>query len=154
MKATENTESTEKDPLSHAVIGAALEVHRLLGPGLLESIYEEALCHEFRLRGLEFERQKPVDVIYKDVVIKGQRLDLIIERALIVEIKCVSTLPEVALAQVLSYLRATGLRKANVFLCELCVLCGFMIRRSMRVAVRRHLLLQWLCGNGRRSAGG
>jgi GxxExxY protein len=76
MKATENTESTEKDQLSHAVIGAALEVHRLLGPGLLESIYEEALCHELRLRGLGFERQKAVDVVYKDVVIKGQRLDL------------------------------------------------------------------------------
>ena len=70
------------------------------------------LCHEFRLRGLEFERQKPVDVIYKDIVIKGQRLDLIVERVLIVEIKCVSNLPEVAMAQVLSYLRATGLRKA------------------------------------------
>ena len=112
MKATEITESTEKDSLTHAVIGAALEVHRLLGPGLLESIYEEALCHELRLRGLAFERQKAVDVKYKDIIIKGQRLDLIVEKVLIVEIKSVSTLPDVATAQTLSYLRATGSRRA------------------------------------------
>jgi GxxExxY protein len=79
---------------------------------LLESIYEEALCHELGLRGLGFERQKPVDVIYKDIIIKGQRLDLLVEHALIVEIKSVGALPEVAMAQTLSYLRATGLKKA------------------------------------------
>ena len=112
MNATEDTENTEKDVLTHAVIGAAIEVHRLLGPGLLESIYAEALCHEFGLRGIRFERQKPVDVIYKDIVIKGQRLDLLVEGALIVEIKSLSTLPDVAMAQVLSYLHATGLKRA------------------------------------------
>ncbi len=98
--------------MTHAVIGAAIEVHRLLGPGLLESIYEEALCHEFTLRGIRFERQKPVDVVYKEIVIKGQRLDLLVEDSLIVEIKSLSTLPEVAMAQVLSYLHATGLKRA------------------------------------------
>ena len=87
-------------------------MHRILGLGLLESIYEEALCHELGLRGTRFERQKPVDVVYKDVVIKGQRLDLLVEGVLIVEIKSVSTLPEVALAQVLSYLRAACLKRA------------------------------------------
>jgi len=134
MKATENTEGTEnrmegqigfsssvpsmssvaidRDALTHAVIGAAIEVHRLLGPGLLESIYEEALCHEFGLRGLLFERQKPVDVIYKDIVITGQRLDLLVEGVLVVEIKSVIKLPDVAMAQTLSYLRATGLKRA------------------------------------------
>jgi GxxExxY protein len=112
MKATEATESTEKDPLTYAVIGAAMEVHRIIGPGLLESIYEEALCHELALRGLRCERQKAVEVIYKDIVIKGQRLDLLVEGALVVEIKSVSTMPEVALAQTLSYLRTTGLKRA------------------------------------------
>lgn len=115
MKATENTEDTERvegDALTHAVIGAAIEVHRVLGPGLLESIYEEALCHELTLRGIKFERQKAVDVRYKGIAIKGQRLDLIVEDALIVEIKSLGTLPAVAMAQVLSYLRATGLKRA------------------------------------------
>jgi GxxExxY protein len=61
--ATENTESTERDELTHAVIGAAIEVHRLLGPGLLESSYEEALCHEMSLRAIGFVRQQAVNVV-------------------------------------------------------------------------------------------
>jgi GxxExxY protein len=109
---TEGTEGTENGALTHAVIGAAIEVHRELGPGLLESIYEEALSHELALRGICFERQKQVDVAYKDLVIKGQRLDLLVEGVLVVEIKSVSKLPDVALAQTLSYLRATGLKRA------------------------------------------
>jgi len=102
----------EQDELTHAVIGAAIEVHRVLGPGLLESIYEEALAHEFGLRGITFERQKAVDVFYKGIIIKGQRLDFLVAGSLVLEIKSLGTLPEVALAQVLSYLRATGLRRA------------------------------------------
>ncbi len=112
MKATESTENTQQDTLTYAVIGAAIEMHRVLGTGLLESIYEEALCHELGLRGLRVERPKPVDVIYEDLAIKGQRLDLLVEDVLVVEIKSVSKLPEVAMAQALSYLRATGLRRA------------------------------------------
>ena len=60
----------ERDPVTEAIIGAAIEVHRILGPGLLESVYEEALCHEMALRGIRFERQKEVDVVYKDIAIK------------------------------------------------------------------------------------
>lgn len=115
MKTTEITESTEKveaDTLTHAVIGAAIEVHRLLGPGLLESIYEEALCHELTLRAIRFERQKAVEVRYKGITIKGQRLDLLVEDALIVEIKSLGSLPAVSKAQVISYLHATGLKRA------------------------------------------
>jgi GxxExxY protein len=112
MNATENTGSTENDALTHTVIGAAIEVHRILGPGLLESIYEVALSHELALRRIRFERQKPVDVIYKNIVIQGQRLDLLVEEVLVVEIKGVSKLPDVAMAQTLSYLRATGLKRA------------------------------------------
>ena len=113
--ATESTENTEKfmtDQLTEKIIGAAIEVHRLLGPGLLESIYEEAICHELTLRGIEFERQVEVDVIYKDYVIKGQRLDILVEREVVVELKSVSRLPEVAKAQTLSYLKATRLKRA------------------------------------------
>ena len=102
----------KRDELTEKVLGAAIEVHRTLGPGLLESIYEEALCHEFSLRGIPFERQVPVDVVYKGKIIRGQRLDLLVEEKVVVEIKSVAKLPDVAIAQVLSYLRATGLKRA------------------------------------------
>ena len=101
-----------RDELTEKIIGAAIEVHRALGPGLLESIYEEALCYEFTLQNIHFERQVSVDVIYKGHVIHGQRLDLLVEKAVVVEIKSVQKLPDVATAQVLSYLKATGLRRA------------------------------------------
>ena len=100
------------DELTEKVIGAAIEVHRFLGPGLLESIYEAALCHELQLRGIEFERQVEVNVVYKDHVIKGQRIDILIKKEVIVELKSVAKLPEVAKAQALSYLKATGLKRA------------------------------------------
>ena len=100
------------DELTERTIGAAIEVHRLLGPGLLESIYEKALCHELGLRGIEFERQVEVDVVYKGHIIKGQRIDVLVEQEAIVELKSVSRLPDVAKAQTLSYLKATGLKRA------------------------------------------
>ena len=102
------------DALTHAIIGAAIEVHRVLGPGLLESIYEEALCLELSQRGIKFQRQVPVDVWYKDQVIKGQRLDLLVNDEVVVELKSVSATPEYVTAQVLSYLKATGLKRALV----------------------------------------
>jgi GxxExxY protein len=102
----------EDDPLTRRIISAALEVHSLLGPGLLETIYEEALCHELELRGIAFERQVPVHVTYKGRTIAGQVLDLLVENEVVVELKAVRKLPEVATAQTLSYLRATGMRRA------------------------------------------
>jgi GxxExxY protein len=99
------------DLLTEKIIGAAIEVHRLLGPGLLEAVDEEALCVESRLRDIVVERQKEVDVIYKGHTIKGQRIDLPVEGEVIVESKSLSTLPEVVTAQVLSYLKATGTRR-------------------------------------------
>lgn len=102
----------QRDPLTEAIIGAAIEVHRILGPGLLESVYEAALCHEFELRGIAYKRQVPVDVRYREFVIRGQRIDLVVEGSVVVELKSVSKLPDVATAQVLSYLRATELRRA------------------------------------------
>ena len=100
------------DELTKQIIGAAIEVHRILGPGLLESIYEEALCHELQLRGIIAERQVEVDVIYKGIVIKGQKLDMLVSKEVVVELKAVSKLPDVATAQTLSYLKATGLKRA------------------------------------------
>ena len=99
------------DELTEQVIGAAIEVHRILGPGLLESIYEEALCREFELRSIPFKRQVAVDVEYKDRRIQGQKLDLLAFDQIVIEIKSVRLLPEVAVAQVLSYLKATGLKR-------------------------------------------
>lgn len=104
----------ENDILTQKIIGAAIEVHRTLGPGLLESIYEEALCHEFELRGIVFRRQVEIDVVYKDKVIKGQRIDILVENEVIVEIKSLSRLPEVSTAQILSYLKATGLKRGLI----------------------------------------
>ena len=100
------------DKLTEEIIGAAIEVHRILGPGLLESIYEEALCHELSLRGINYDRQIEVDVIYKGHVIKGQKLDLLVEKEVVVELKSVRHLPEISTAQTLSYLKATGLKRA------------------------------------------
>ncbi len=100
------------DELTERIIGAAIEVHRVLGPGLLESVYEEALCVELRLRDISFQRQVEVGVNYKGHVIKGQRIDLLVNAEVIVELKAVSHLPEVATAQALSYLKATGLKRA------------------------------------------
>ena len=106
---SQSTQSSEGS-LSESVIAAAIEVHRTLGPGLLESIYEEALAHELGLREIDFERQKEIDVVYKGKTIKGQRLDLVVEKRLVVEIKSVRRMDEVFVAQVLSYLKSTGLK--------------------------------------------
>jgi len=100
----------EDEELAHTTIGAAIEVHRLLGPGFLESIYERALCDELALRGVAFERQKELTVRYKDLDIPGQRLDLLVGRRVITDLKTVETLAPIHQAQVLSYLKTTGLR--------------------------------------------
>jgi GxxExxY protein len=100
------------DDLTARIIGAAIEVHRALGPGLLESIYEEALCYEFELQQIPFKRQVAVDIAYKKRLIQGQKLDLLVFDEIVVEIKSVRKLPEVAVAQTLSYLKAAGLKRA------------------------------------------
>lgn len=102
------------DAITEAIIGAAIEVHKILGPGLLEAIYEEALCHELALRGVSHQRQVVVDVLYKECVIHGQRIDLLVQEEVIVEIKSLRVIPEVVTSQVLSYLKATGLKRALV----------------------------------------
>ncbi len=99
------------DPLTEQIIAAAIEVHRILGPGLLESICEEAFCYELLLKNMFIERQKEVDVIYKGKIIKGQRLDLVVNKEVVVEIKSIRKLDEVFTAQLLSYLKSTGLKR-------------------------------------------
>lgn len=102
----------ETDPLTGQIIAAAIEVHRILGSGLLESVCEEALCYEMELRGMNIERQKEVDVVYKGgKVIKGQRLDLVVNSEVIVEIKSVRRLEDIFTAQLLSYLKSTALKR-------------------------------------------
>jgi GxxExxY protein len=92
------------------VIGAAIEVHRHLGPGFLERIYQEALCREFHTRRIPFERECSVAVNYKGLSIVGQRVDLIAARSVIVELKAVTRIDVVHESKVISYLRTTGLR--------------------------------------------
>jgi len=104
----------ESDPLTGRIIGSAIEVHRIIGPGLIESIYENALCHELSLRGMSYEQQIETDVFYKGKVIKGQRIDLIIESEIVIEVKSVSRVHEVVFAQILSYLKVTGLKRGLI----------------------------------------
>jgi len=107
-----DTEARSKllyEELTEKIIGAAIEVHRALGPGLLESAYEECLCREPNLRGLAFQRQVPLPVEYKGVNLDcGYRLDLIIQDDVIVELKCVERVLPVHEAQLLTYLKLTG----------------------------------------------
>ena len=98
------------DTLAYAVIGAAIEVHRNLGPGYLESVYEEALGIEFGLLGIRFARQVSVSVSYKGRPVGEGRLDYLVGECLIVELKAVEALAPIHKAQVISYLRTTGFR--------------------------------------------
>ncbi len=100
------------DHLARDVIGAAIEVHRSLGPGFLESVYEEALCVELRLRGIPFARQVVIAVGYKGQAVGESRLDLLVGGSLVVELKTVEALLPIHSAQVLSYLKATSDRLA------------------------------------------
>lgn len=96
------------EALTRRIIGAAIEVHRTLGPGFLESIYRNALSRELQSKGLSFESEKEVPVTYKTIVVGRHRLDLFIERRVIVELKAVSGITDVHVAQALSYMKATG----------------------------------------------
>lgn len=96
--------------LSNKIIGAAIEVHRSLGPGLLESAYEQCLCHELSLGNLSFESQKSLPVLYKGQRLDcGYRLDIIVEDSIIIELKSCEKLEPIHTAQLLTYLKLTGL---------------------------------------------
>jgi GxxExxY protein len=102
---------SDRDPLSERVIGLAIDVHRALGPGLLESAYEECLCLELRQAEIGHARQVPLPIIYKGVRLDcGYRLDIVVGEALILEIKAVEQLLPIHDAQILTYLRLSGHR--------------------------------------------
>ena len=95
---------------THDIVGAAIEVHRRLGPGLLESAYEACLCHELGLRAITFERQVILPIDYRGLQLDcGYRLDVVVEQSIIIEIKAVTKVLPVHRAQVLTYLKLTGL---------------------------------------------
>ncbi len=114
MKTTEDTEYTEdKYPhseLTDKIIKCAIDVHKTLGPGFLESIYENALIYELRQQGLKVEEQKLVSIPYKEVIVGEHRLNLLVEDSVIVENKTVKQFDEIHQAQILSYLKATDKR--------------------------------------------
>jgi len=92
------------------IIQAAIEVHRTLGPGLLESVYEECLCHELRYFGINFERQKILPINYKGLLLEGgYRIDLIVENSVVLELKCVDKILGIHEAQLLTYLKISGI---------------------------------------------
>ncbi len=126
-----NEPSKELDYFVHNVIGAAIEVHRLLGPGFLESVYKEALSIELKLRGIPFTRQVVVGVNYKDHIVGKGKLDLLIGGQLIVELKAVEVLAPIHSAQLLSYLKTTG--------CHLGLLINFNTA-ILRNGIRRIIL--------------
>jgi GxxExxY protein len=100
-----------ENEISSAVIGASIEIHRLLGPGLLESAYEECLAEEMSLRGIAFKRQKPMPIVFKERHLEcGYRADFLVEGKVIVEIKAVEDVAPVHLAQVLTYLKLGDFR--------------------------------------------
>lgn len=103
------------EELVRKVIGSAIAVHRDLGPGFLESVYEAALVIELEGQGLRVERQKPVQIQYRGRAVGEHRLDLIVEELLVVENKAVNAIEDVFFAVVRSYLKATGLRHALLF---------------------------------------
>ena len=117
--------------LANRVIGAAIEVHRALGPGFLEGIYESALAIELESRGIPFVRQAIVEVGYKGLAVGESRLDLLVDRRLVIELKATEGLTPLYTAQLLSYLRTTGH--------ELGLLINFNVPR-LKEGIRRVIL--------------
>lgn len=120
---------TRLNEVSERVIGCAIEVHRTLGTGLLERIYEDALVHELSTAGLRVDRQVPIRVAYKGTLLSELRIDLLVERSIIVEVKAVTKVADEYLAQLVSYLRATDM--------PLGLLINFHARRVVDGVYRR-----------------
>ena len=122
----------EPDPLTHNIIGAAIEVHRSLGPGLLESAYEECLCHELFLRRIEFKRQIPIPVEYKGVHLDcGYRADLIVQDEAVLELKTVEHILKVHEAQLMTYMKLLKLKKGLLINFHVSALRHGIVRRVL-----------------------
>lgn len=127
-RGTEGSDSGDLR-LTDTIIGSAIEVHRTVGPGLLESAYRRCLFHEISTRGLQVETEIPIPLTYKGIELDcGYRLDLLVEKRVIVELKAIEKVPPIAYAQLLSYLRLTGCRVGS--------LINFHTA-SLRIGVRR-----------------
>ena len=131
MKEERTEPSEELDRVAHEVIGAAIEVHSVLGPGYLESVYEEAMSIELGLRGIPFARQTDVAVSYKGQQVGKGTMDFLVNGTLVVELKAVTELAPVHKAQVMSYLKATG--------CKLGLLINFNVA-LLKDGIRRIVL--------------
>ncbi len=117
--------------LTHAVTGAAIEIHRNLGPGLLEAVYEECLARELTLLNIPYERQKPIPLVYKDLKLEcGYRLDLLIAGRVVVEIKSIEALAPIHESVMLTYLRLSG--------CSLGLLINFHVP-VLKDGIRRYV---------------
>lgn len=119
------------DRLAERIIGVAIETHKALGPGLLESVYEAAMCVELKTAGLSFDRQKLLPIVYKGHAIGEFRVDLVIENAILLELKSVERFDSIFEAQILSYLKISGLR------------LGFLMNfntRLLKDGIRRFIL--------------
>ena len=132
VRMRESHDRTELNRLTEQIIGAAIEVHRHLGPGLLESAYETCLAYELEQRGLTVERQKALPLIYKEIRLdQGYRIDLLVAQKVVVELKVVEQFTDVHEAQVLSYLRFSG--------CKVGLLINFNVK-LLKDGVRRFVM--------------
>ena len=126
------SDRSDLNQLTSRIIGAAIEVHRHLGPGLLESAYETCLAYELAQRGLTYERQKPLPLVYKEIHLdQGYRVDLLVDGKVIVEVKVVDNIAPVHEAQVLSYMRFSG--------CQIGLLLNFNVT-LLKHGIRRFVL--------------
>jgi GxxExxY protein len=130
---TETRRKLVHEELTEQIIGAAIEVHREVGPGLLESAYEECLCHELHLRGLTFQREVPLPVAYKGIRLDcGYRLDIVVQDKVILELKCVEQILPVHEAQLLTYLKMTGKQVGLILNFNVAVLArGGIVRKVL-----------------------
>jgi GxxExxY protein len=100
----------DTEALARVIIGAAIDVHRVLGPGLPESVYRKALSHKFNLRGIEHTYETPIPVLYKGILVGEGRMDMLVEKCIVIELKTVEALTDVHRAQLIAYLHACHLR--------------------------------------------
>lgn len=121
----------ERDPLTHKIIDAAIEVHRALGPGLLEELYEDACCIELEEKRLRFERQRQIDVVYKGRNIGDMYADIVVENSVILELKSVKKLNQIHVAQLMMYMKLMNLKTG--------LLINFKVR-FLREGIKRIVL--------------
>jgi GxxExxY protein len=127
----ESTLPPDLDELIQKIIGLAIEVHKNLGPGYIESIYEKAMCYEMDNAGISFLRQIEILVPYKDINLSGQRLDLLIEKQLIVDLKAVDQISSIHQAQILSYMKSQKVRAGLII--------NFKVQQ-LRFGIRRFVI--------------